>query len=203
MCQSKTSAIAAVHRAGELALEASVITIGAFDSVHRGHQEVIRRAVGTARRLEVPSVVYTFDPLPKIFFGQAEALTSLSERLRRIAALGPDYVVVATFDRAYACRPASDFIEEISHLHPMEIVIGEDFRFGSCKTGNDRLLRQHFPTTAVPPVRCENGLVISSSRIRTLRSLGILWTATRLENWSDGDISVSGVRNLAEVRTAS
>jgi riboflavin kinase / FMN adenylyltransferase len=50
-----------LHRERELNLAASVVTIGAFDGVHRGHQELIRQTVTTARRLDLPAVVYTFD----------------------------------------------------------------------------------------------------------------------------------------------
>jgi riboflavin kinase / FMN adenylyltransferase len=175
----------AVHREGELKLAASVVTIGAFDGVHRGHQELIRQTVATARRLGLPAVVYTFDTPPKVFFGQAEALVPLAEKLERIFAFRPDHLVVARFDDGYADRSAADFIAELGSLNPRLIVVGDDFRFGSCKTGNVVLLRKYFATRSLPPVRCSDGVVVSSSRIRSLRQSGLAAAAAALEGWKD------------------
>jgi FAD synthase len=173
------------HRERELTLAASVVTIGAFDGVHRGHQELIRQTIATARRHRLPAVVYTFDMPPKVYFGQAEALISLAERLRRIAALKPDHIIVARFDRDYAHRTAMDFIAELRNLNPLQILVGDDFRFGSCKSGNTALLQRHFNTYNPPPVRCSNGEIVSSSRIRTLRRSGFAAAAAALEGWKE------------------
>ncbi|VIO72669.1 Putative riboflavin biosynthesis protein RibF [Bradyrhizobium ivorense] len=175
----------ALHRAGELGLPASVVTIGAFDGVHRGHQELLRQTITAAQRRGVPAVVYTFDPPPKVYFGQAEALTSLAEKLERIATFGPDHVIVAGFDRVYARRTAADFIAELQRLHPHEVIVGEDFRFGACKSGTARALRHHFHTHVLPSVRCSAGEIVSSSRIRALRRSGLAAAAAALENWKD------------------
>lgn len=173
------------HGERELNLAASIVTIGAFDGVHRGHQELIRQTVATARRLSLPAVVYTFDPPPKVFFGQAEALIPLTKKLERISAFRPDHLIVARLDRSYASRTAADFIAELGTLNPRRIFVGDDFRFGSCKTGNVALLRRHFATCSLPPVRCSDGLVVSSSRIRSLRRSGFAAAAAALEGWKD------------------
>lgn len=173
------------HRERELALPASIVTIGAFDGVHRGHQELIRQTIATAQRHGLPAVVYTFDRPPKVYFGQAEALISLTERLDRIAALKPDHIIVARFDRDYAHRTAADFVAELRNLHPLQILVGHDFRFGSCQSGNTALLRQYFNTYNPPPVRCSDGKIVSSSRIRSLRQSGFAAAAALLEGWKD------------------
>lgn len=173
------------HRERELRLAASVMTIGAFDSVHRGHQELIRQTVNAARSDKLPAVVYTFDTPPKVFFREAEPLTSLADKLARIAAFRPDHIVVARFDQDYACRTAGEFIAELGELNPRLILVGDDFRFGSCKTGNVAVLRRHFHTCTLPPVRCRDGVVVSSTRIRRLRSAGRLAAAAALEGWKD------------------
>jgi riboflavin kinase/FMN adenylyltransferase len=176
------------HRERELNLAASVVTIGAFDGVHRGHQELIRQTVKTARSLGVPAVVYTFDPPPKVFFGQAEALIPLTKKLERISAFRPDHLIVARFDDDYAGRTAADFFAELGTLNPRQIFVGDDFRFGSCKTGNVAQLRKHFETCSLPPVRCGNGV---SSRIRSLRRSGFAAAAAALEGWKDKFVAPS------------
>jgi riboflavin kinase/FMN adenylyltransferase len=180
-----------LHRERELNLAASVVTIGAFDGVHRGHQELIRQTVTTARRLDLPAVIYTFDTPPKVFFGQAEALIPLTEKLERLSAFRPDHIIVACFDNGYAGRTAADFIAELGNLNPRQIVVGDDFRFGSCKTGNAALLRKHFATHSPPPVRCSDGVVVSSSRIRSLRRSGFAAAAAALEGWKDKFVASS------------
>ncbi|NEU95300.1 FAD synthetase [Bradyrhizobium sp. UFLA 03-164] len=168
-----------------MALDACVVTIGAFDGVHRGHQELLRQTIAAAQRRGVPAVVYTFDPPPKVYFGQAEALIPLREKLERIATFAPNHVVVADFNQIYLRRTAADFLAELQRLHPREVIVGEDFRFGSCKGGTALLLRQHFNTRILPPVRCGNGEIVSSSRIRALRRSGLAAAASALENWRD------------------
>jgi FAD synthase len=119
-----------IHGEGTLRLDASVVAIGAFDGVHRGHQSVILQAVEAGRALAVPAFVYTFDPPPKAVFGSARVLTPIRDKLDRLARLGPDHAVVAHFDRAYASRPPADFIEELRALNPAELWVGADSASG-------------------------------------------------------------------------
>lgn len=156
------------HVAGALNLPKSVVAIGTFDGVHRGHQRVIGNAVASARRLRCPCVVYTFDIPPKTIFSGAQVLTGPAEKVRRIAALGPEHCIVAHFDRDYAARPAEAFLTELAALSPAEIWVGGDFRFGAGRRGDVTMLGEHFPVRLTDPVRCENGEIISSTQIRRL-----------------------------------
>ena len=79
-------------------LGASVVTIGAFDGVHAGHQQLITGTVRRAQELGVASVVCTFDPPPKVFFGRAAQLCPLEVKLARLTSLGSDHLVVLPFD---------------------------------------------------------------------------------------------------------
>ena len=152
----------------QLSLDASVVAIGAFDGVHRGHQKVIGSAVASARQRGCPSLVYTFDVPPKAFFAGARVITPVAEKMRKIAGLGVSCAVVASFDRAYAARTAEDFMAELALLNPLEIWVGADFRFGAKSAGDVALLASAFTVRVVDAVRCDRGEVISSSRIRQL-----------------------------------
>ena len=187
-----------LHGEGGLRLDASVVAIGAFDGVHRGHQSVIRQAVATARALGVPAVVYTFDPPPKAVFAGARVLTPIEEKLRRMAGLGVHHAVVAGFDRAYASRPAASFLDELSALHPAEVRVGADFRFGAGRAGDVTMLRRHFHVSVVDSVRCESGEIISSTRIRNLIARGDTGLASHLL----GDRCPPGRTGISEGATA-
>ena len=129
---------------GVLTLSGSVIAIGAFDGVHKGHQAVIKQAVEKSRVYQVPSVVYTFDPPPRNFFKGVQILTPIQEKVSRIAKLGVDYVIVASFDEWYATRPPEDFICELSKLNPVEISVGSDFHFGKNRAWGCESFRKVF-----------------------------------------------------------
>ena len=169
-----------VHATQALRLLDSVVTIGAFDGVHRGHQALIRQAVTRAARFGVPSVAYTFDPPPKVVFGGAPLLTPRPEKISRLAALGLDHAVIADFDAAYASRSAENFLEELGDLNPVEVWVGSDFRFGYKQAGDVEMLGRRFATRVFEPVQCPQGEVISSSRVRALLALGAVDEARSL-----------------------
>lgn len=169
-----------VHPANTLTLPASVIAIGAFDGVHRGHQKLIGEMVKRSKDLGVPSVVYTFDPPPRAYFEGARILTPIQEKLRRLFELQVDHVVVANFGAAYIARSAADFIRELANLHPVEVMVGKDFRFGRGREGGLGDLAEHFSVRVMDTVRCSRGEVISSTRIRRLIAEGEMVEALSL-----------------------
>ncbi|MDM5154615.1 adenylyltransferase/cytidyltransferase family protein [Bacillus sp. DX1.1] len=172
-----------IHEEGVLELQQSVVAIGAFDGVHKGHQAVIRSAVEKAKELEVVSVVYTFDPPPRSYFQGARVLTTLPERLHRFNELGVQHVVVVHFDESYVTRQAHCFIQELQRLHPIEICVGEDFRFGKNREGDLNLLADYFTVSIVEAVCCEEGERISSTRIRDQLFKGELKRSHSLLGW--------------------
>ncbi len=167
-------------------MSASVIAIGAFDGVHRGHQELILNARRQAESLQVPLVLYTFDPPPKVYFQKVRLLTPLPEKLDRLSRLGAQHVVVAPFDSQYASREAGQFFDELQELNPKGIWIGSDFRFGINRTGNVDLLREQFSVHMLELVLCKSGEVISSSRIRQLFN-----EANKLLGWNTDSVNGS------------
>ncbi|WP_172328228.1 FAD synthetase [Mangrovicoccus sp. HB161399] len=153
-------------------LAASVVTIGAFDGVHLGHQSLVRGAVAEAREIGVPAVVWTFDPPPKVMFGRAEPLVSTAGKLARLAALGPDVIVLASFTRAYAARPAAAFLADLARIAPRRVHVGADFRFGAGQAGDVALLARHLPVHVPRKLCCPAGVPVSSTRIRALLRAG-------------------------------
>ena len=139
------------------------------------------RAVAEAREKNLASVVWTFDPPPKVFFGRARQLTPLAEKLARIARLGPDFIVLSSFCRTYAARSARAFLNDLARIGPEKIHVGADFRFGAKQSGDTTLLARHFDVALAPAVLCDGGKTISSSRMRDLRNSGRMSEALALQ----------------------
>lgn len=181
-CQSNlTSTI--IHKDRELFLPDSVVTIGTFDGVHLGHQGLIRHVVQAGREMGVPSVVYTFNIPPKAFFSKKRVLTTVLEKVSRIAKLGVDHIVVAHFDQTYASQSADIFLRELRWLAPKKVWVGDDFRFGKNRTGDTALLGSSFNLGIFPEMKCDAGMRISSTRVRTLIETGQLSDAQTLIGW--------------------
>ncbi len=116
-------------------------TIGVFDGVHLGHQEVFRCVHNVADRLGVGSAVVTFDSHPAYVVRPQSApklLTTLDQKLDLIAAQGINYTYVIDFNEDRAATPADQFVEQVFRdaLHAKAIVVGEDFHFGKGRAGN-------------------------------------------------------------------
>lgn len=160
---------------------ASVITIGVFDGVHRGHQRVVRRTVESARELDVLAVAVTFDPNPLAVLrpeSTPPALCPLDRRLELFAELGIDMSVVVPFDRERSQQTAEDFVDElVGALRPQRIVVGSDFRFGHRAGGDVALLgklgdRLGFTCEALHRGGPEGELPWSSTYVRARLSEG-------------------------------
>ncbi len=149
-------------------LQGSIVAIGAFDGVHLGHQQVIEKAVRKGKELNVPSIVYTFDPTPRSYFQGARILTPIEHKLHLLELLDVDHVIVAKFNEHYMNRPSHTFIEELNLLNPIQIHVGEDFRFGKNRSGDVNTLKTHFDVELTDVVCCSRGNRISSTRIRDL-----------------------------------
>ena len=122
-------------------------TIGVFDGVHVGHQEVFRMVRVVADRLDVASAVVTFDNHPAHVVRPRSApllLTTLEQKLELIDAQGIDYVYVVHFDAERAATHPDVFVEQVfvDALHAKAIVVGEDFHFGRGRSGNVDALRK-------------------------------------------------------------
>lgn len=156
-------------------LAASVVTLGAFDGVHRGHQALIAKTVEAARRLGLPSIAYTFDPHPALVLAPAvapRAICSLEERVRLLRHHGIDRVIVEPFDAAFAQIAADDWVRRflVGQLAPRHVVVGFNFSYGRGRGGDPAHLAAagrafDFSVDVVDAV-VVGGIVASSTRVR-------------------------------------
>lgn len=166
----------------------SVVTIGVFDGVHKGHEAIIRKTVERAKALGLKSIVVTFDPHPlKVIHPSpfVPSLISLDHRLRLIEALGVDITVIVKFTRPVARLSPEDFVGGIlaQGLGSREVYVGENFYFGKGASASAAALKRiarrfRIRVRTVAPVMAE-GRVVSSSVIRGLITIGELRRAAR------------------------
>jgi riboflavin kinase / FMN adenylyltransferase len=166
----------------------SVLTIGVFDGVHRGHQQLIGGVVQRARSLGCQSAVLTFDPHPDVVVRPEHPrplLTTAEERAEQIAALGVDLLVVMPFTPALMSQSAHEFMTQVCDAVALrELWVGWDFALGRKREGDRRRLTeigQELGYTVHPVERFSVGHeAISSTRIRALLQEGDVSTATQL-----------------------
>ncbi|MFD4481458.1 MULTISPECIES: bifunctional riboflavin kinase/FAD synthetase [unclassified Streptomyces] len=125
----------------------SVVTIGSYDGVHRGHQLIIGRAVAHARELGVPAVVVTFDPHPSEVVRPGSHPPLLAPHHRRaelMAELGVDALLILPFTKEFSKLSPADFVVKVlvDKLHARLVVEGPNFRFGHKAAGNVAFLTE-------------------------------------------------------------
>ena len=157
--------------------QGSVVCIGAFDGVHRGHRALLRHAAARAQALGVPAVAVSFEPLPREFFGAANPpprLTLARSKVDAFASLGMEGVGLLGFNARMAATPAEDFVHQllVGRLRAREVWIGPEFSFGHKRGGNLALLQAMgaqlgFAAGEIAAVEVAGGRV-SSTRIRQL-----------------------------------
>lgn len=153
----------------------TVVTVGMFDGVHRGHASLHGRVFERARELDARSGVVTFDPHPLEVLAPDKApcmLTTLEQRLGLFEDAGFDLAVVLPFDAELAALSPEGFAKAtlVEELHVREVVVGEDFRFGHERAGDIETLRRlgetfGFSVEAVG-LLAEHGEKVSSTTIR-------------------------------------
>jgi riboflavin kinase/FMN adenylyltransferase len=167
----------------------SVVTIGVFDGVHRGHQRDLARAVEIGRQLSLPVVVVTFDPHPDEVIRPGchpALLSSARRRAELLTAQGVAAVCVLPFTLEFSRLVPDEFVRTVlvDRLHAAAVVVGEDFRFGHKAAGDVQLLaklgEKYDFTTEGLPLLVDEGQTISSSSIRQLLEAGEVSAAAHL-----------------------
>ena len=177
----------------------TVVTIGMFDGVHRGHQKIIHIAHEKARERGLRCVVFTFDrhPLEVLKPGRhPKQLSSSAQKLRLLEELDVDMVLMVHFDEDFSVLTAEDFVEGLlsGSLHAREVVLGENFRFGRGGEGDVGSMAalgaaRGIVATPVALLR-DNGEVISSTLIRMMVERGEVEEAKNRLGW---DYMIEGV----------
>lgn len=167
----------------------AAVAVGTFDGVHRGHQEVIGRAIQAAKDTNAASVVLTFDRHPAEVVRPDAAppyLTTLNQRLRLIASIGPDNLMVVPFTRDFSSMTGEAFAAGVlrDRLKCLHLFVGEDFRFGRDRSYDVRALQNGasqygFDVSPVSAVQ-HSGSRVSSTTIRAAVQNGVLAQAEAL-----------------------
>jgi riboflavin kinase/FMN adenylyltransferase len=157
-------------------VKGTVVTVGTFDGVHRGHLDVLGRIRGRAAQLGLRSLLVTFDPHPLEIVNPSAApklLTVGREKLEVIAESGIDFVAIMPFTEALASYSAEQFVELVlrNRYHMRELLIGYDHGFGRHRAGNVDVLRElgqrdGFGVEVIGPVSSPAGQPVSSTSIR-------------------------------------
>lgn len=187
----------------------SVVTIGVFDGVHRGHQALIAKLVQEARHTRRLAVVLSFFPHPDRVIRALTGryyLTSPDQRAQRLGELGVDLVITHPFNEQVRQMRASTFVDQMrEHLQLGELWVGMDFAMGYRREGNVTFLFQEglekgFTVTAIDLIADEQQMKISSTAIRDALLAGNVRQATE---WLGRAYEVSGevVHGQARGRT--
>ena len=167
----------------------AVLTIGTFDGVHTGHQQVITQMKKRAAEVNGETVIITFDPHPRTVVNAAagiQLINTLGEKIELLSGLGIDHLVVIPFTEEFAKLTAEEYIGQflIRYFQPHTLIIGYDHRFGKGRTGNYELLKlksvyYQYQLQEIP-AHILNSISVSSTRIREAVSAGNMEAARDL-----------------------
>jgi riboflavin kinase / FMN adenylyltransferase len=165
------------------------LSIGFFDGVHLGHQQIIRQTVTDARQHEAIALVITFDRHPNTVVAPSRVpplIYSLPQKLRAIEALGADALLLIHFDKVFSGQAGEDFIRGLARVlsRIQSVCVGANFVFGHKRSGNVELLRKlgaelNFTVHGLAAVSLD-GRAVSSTRIRDAIKLGNLDEASQM-----------------------
>lgn len=174
---------------GALAARRAVLSIGNFDGLHLGHQQILRAVVERAREQEAIAGVVTFDPHPMKVLRPESApalIETLQQRLTGFEQAGIEAVLILKFDAALSHLSPEEFVEAIlvKALRVSVILVGQNFRFGHRQTGDVELLRKlgakfDFAVNIVEPVKVD-AEVVSSTAVRKAVAAGEMARAAEL-----------------------
>ncbi len=178
-----------VEDLAELPAEVSgpVVTVGAYDGVHRGHQQILKRIIQRARDNDAVSALLTFSPHPQKVVSGANApllLQTPSQKKELLARIGIDYLVEIPFTRKLSLLDPSEFVEKMLMKRGIhEVHVGWNFRFGHKRSGDLDTLRElgaqhNFKVFGVSAFSFR-GVRISSTKVRSLLSRGNVSLAGR------------------------
>jgi riboflavin kinase/FMN adenylyltransferase len=167
----------------------AVLTIGTFDGVHTGHQQLIAQMKKRAIEVGGETVIITFDPHPRTIINAASGIRLINapdEKIELLSGKGIDCLVIVPFTEQFAQLSAQEYISEflIRHFHPHTLIIGYDHHFGKGRAGNYELLKLQADIYQYQlleiPAHLLDSISVSSTRIREAIGLGEMDTANHL-----------------------
>ena len=172
------------------AFKNAVLTIGTYDGVHFGHQQIIKRLHEIAKEIQGESILLTFDPHPRLVLNpdddKLKLISTIDEKEELLAPFGLDHLVIAEFSKEFSSMDASDYVEKIlvNNFHPKKIVIGFDHHFGKNRSGNIDLLRElslkyNFEVEEISAQTIES-ISVSSTKVRNSLLSGDIKSANQL-----------------------
>ena len=168
----------------------TVVTIGAFDGVHLGHQAIFKQMQDEAKKINGETVVITFSPHPRIVLGNNTAnlkfIKTEKNKLQCIEKAGIDHLIIVEFTREFASLPPEIFIKNyiVDFIHPKVFIIGYDNHFGNNREGSLDILKSlakqyGFVVKKVDAVIIDD-IIVSSTEIRNLLTQGNITEANKL-----------------------
>ncbi len=164
----------------------SVVTIGTFDGVHLGHQQIIKQLKEEAEKINGETIIITFHPHPRSVIKAATPvylLNTLEEKISLLASFGIDHLIVAPFDKAFSEQTPEEYVVNFlfEKCRPHTLIIGYDHRFGKNRAGDYHLLESFgkklgFSVKEIPE-QLINDITVSSTRIREALLAGEIETA--------------------------
>ena len=166
----------------------SVITVGTFDGIHLGHQQLIKKVIQVSKAEQLKSIVLTFDPHPRSVLENSKNISLLNtfqEKENILIPFGLDFLVKKKFTEEFSKMSSIDFVKNIliDRLNLKHLIIGHDHHFGKNRTANITQLLEYskqydFKVTQVDAFKL-NGISVSSSKIRNLIKDGNIDEANR------------------------
>ena len=170
----------------------AVITIGSYDGVHAGHQQIIKQVNDLAKAENGESVLITFHPHPRLVLNpndnSLKLITSVNEKIKVLKKYGIDNVVVTPFTKAFSQQTPLEYVRDflVKHFEPKRIVIGYDHRFGNKRAGGIELLKTlsftyNYQVEEITKHEVDD-IAVSSTKIRTAILNGNIGTANKYLN---------------------
>ncbi len=171
----------------------AVITIGSFDGVHAGHQQIIKRVNDLAKEENGESVLITFHPHPRLVINPDDTslklITSVTEKIEVLKQYGINNVVIVPFTKEFSQQSPIEYVRDflVKHFEPKRIIIGYDHRYGNKRTGGIELLKElaflyNYTVEEITKHEVDD-IAVSSTKIRNALLNGQIKTANAFLNY--------------------
>ena len=158
-------------------IENSILTIGSFDGLHKGHMKIISNVISLAQKTSGKSVIITFDPHPRTILsnGKESFLQDIDDKIELLNNIGIDYLFIISFNKKNSNITAKDFLFNyiIKPFNPTHLIIGKDHHFGKNRLGNSDFLMKHqnlfkYNLKIISPLKYSDAIISSTLIKKTI-----------------------------------